>query len=48
VGAKKLKTVVVKMEDFFSKSNEEKSNGHNWKDFEVDTSIAQRRKCQKA
>jgi hypothetical protein len=38
---KKLKKVDAKKEDFFSKSNEEKSNGHNWKDFEVDTLIAQ-------
>ncbi len=42
----KLKKVVAKKEEFFSKSNEEKNNGHNWKDFEVDTLIARREKCQ--
>jgi hypothetical protein len=29
----------------FSKLNEEKKNGHNWKHFEVDTLIARREKC---
>jgi hypothetical protein len=34
---KKPKTMVSKKQFCFSKSNEEKSNGVKWKDFELDT-----------